>query len=123
MQWGIFLFFSVFELPPSFQYLPYRKALQALRKYIQQAQERIAVDTVGKGGIFTAEYFQRFCRYLLGRNTFCLHAVDYIPKSRGITAIKLRFVAEFFSSSSVETPSIPVFTAPARITETEIPSS
>lgn len=95
MQWGIF-YFSVFELPTSFQYLPYHKALQALRQHIKQAQERISVDAVSESRIFAFEYFQRLFRHLFGSNAFCLHTVNYISKPDGIITVKLCFTTEFF---------------------------
>ena len=73
---------------------PNSPQLQSLRQAVQQKQQRIAVDTIVKGGTPLIQDLHRFFRQLFRRDMPGFHTVDDSPKPLGIAGIQLCIFAK-----------------------------
>lgn len=71
-----------------------RPQLHPLRQQVEQSEQRVAVDRIGKCGALCTENVQNLFCDPLGRNALCLYAVDDPAKTGGIAAVERGLLAE-----------------------------
>ena len=85
---------EICQVTPSPEHLSDGPQLEPLGQRIQQEQQRIPVDGVGKAGTLFPQYSERFLRDLFRRDAPRLHAFHDGLEPRGVAGVQLRFGAE-----------------------------